>query len=438
MSEPISEHISSPESQQKSLEIQRLLSDVTRYAHATSVKLEKEWITIPQDQLQKLVYPSVMSIMRNPDIIREPRAMEALSRHIADFYDRIGRLHMGMLRWYMKQKWVFEDISYDKWKGMRYMTNDQKNAIVLQELLDRNIEYGLKPQLAMLDRAFQPRALQYDYTNWASYQTFLWKVDMYLPKWRSILDHVLERWDGGKVNIAKDQQMSTVGMEYIIDSLNPPGALWLKQMAKNGNIGAGTRVKWYTDAIVNGKTIDVVQLLIAFRNNTRVFQSEERELSDIRQIVLDPKKKNEYIPTVSQNFPTITPGFIEHEQGTLTQILETIALINQWKWSKDECLRLLWNNVTSFLWVNEQLISGIYSGVSIDGRILKPGERTRDAVIGAAKFATAVLMWEVALMKVIAKIPFKKLWVNGKAFIGWLMAAGLTTDSQKLLDAVKN
>ncbi len=32
-------------------------------------------------------------------------------------------------------------------------------------------------------------------------------------------------------------------MEYIIDTLSPPGALWLKQMAKNGNITPSTRVK---------------------------------------------------------------------------------------------------------------------------------------------------------------------------------------------------
>lgn len=47
--------------------------------------------------------------------------------------------------------------------------------------------------MALLDRSFQRRALDYDYANFSGLQSSLGKIDQYLPNDASILDFVLER-----------------------------------------------------------------------------------------------------------------------------------------------------------------------------------------------------------------------------------------------------
>jgi hypothetical protein len=437
MSEQIQEQIPSRESQNQSPEIRRLFSDISRLAKETKQKLEKDGISMTDRQLQSLVYPSVMKVLQNPEIKRNLSIIKTIERHIVDFYDRIGRMDVEMVEQYMKQKWIFEDASYDQGASMRYMESSQKRWKMLQEILDRNIEYWLAPQLALIDRAFSPRALQYDYANFAWYQNFLWKIDTYLPDGKSVLDFMLSRWDGWKINIAKDQRFDIDGMQYIIESLNPPWSLWLKQMAKNGNITPSTRVKWYTDVLINGKTIDVVQILIAFRANTKSFQSKESELNTIRQIATDPRKKDEYIPTVSQNFSEIAPDFVKSWQGNLEKLANELELMLQWKskLSSDEYLRILGSSIASWVWINEQMSSGVYSWIDISGRILKPGERTREAIIWTAKFAAAILAWEVMLTKILAKIPWKSWWINGTDWIK-KQVNGKNPKTQELIRAV--
>ena len=107
-------------------------------------------------------------------------------------------------------------------------------------------------------------------------------------------------------------------------------------MARNGNIGATTRVPGYTDAKVDGKNINVVNTLIAFSAYVQNFQLKEIELNSIRNIA-QGNETDILIPRESKEFPEIAPTSEFTEQG----IIEAARAANNWTQTQRLLLKVI-------------------------------------------------------------------------------------------------
>ncbi len=407
----LSEHIPSSEVSRESPEVRRLLESVSFLSKEVSRKLKWEkWLTLPAEEIEKKILSIVWPILQNSDIRKNPTVLSLVEKHIHDFLERITLLDTQKLELYQTQKWLFEDVGYER--STKFSTDTQKHTILLSEIFTQGISSLLTPQMRLLERAFQRRALQYDYENFSQFQASMAKGDTFLPQGVSALDFVLEKSNGGKRDLSKISTLDEEGMMYIIDSLNPPGKTWLKEMVKNGNLTPASRQKWYTDAQVSGKTIDTVALLLQFQSDTRSFQSKEIELSSLRAIAFW-KTPSRSLPFESKNYPEIAPQHELYEEG----IFEAIAKVQSW----DECIRLI-GKLLGLLVSGDMFVSGI-SWVDFFGRVLRKGERAETVILGWIKaIALTILLGKLFTMTAAGlwkMTAAQRLWVMSIARRWW-------------------
>lgn len=216
MPEQIPEQIASRNIQKEPPEIRRLFSRVDGLAELTSVKLEFKGMKISKELMKKQVLPILDGILENPEIRNNPKLIIAIEKHLHDFFARLGTLDSDKLWMYQEQKYIFEDLKYRK-----TYDDAQKRELALKDIIQDGFKSSFVPQMELMNRAFQRRALQYDYANFAAYQSALGKIDTFLPDDTSILDFILEKGSHVK-NLSQSQKLKEEGMVYIIDTLNPP------------------------------------------------------------------------------------------------------------------------------------------------------------------------------------------------------------------------
>lgn len=88
-------------------------------------------------------------------------------------------------------------------------------------------------------------------------------------------------------------------------------------MVQNGNITEHSSTIGYTDVMINGARIDIVNLLLLFRSELRSFQNKEREIDAIRKIATSKKEVSKgsvnTLPSESKNFTDIAHEKISEE-----------------------------------------------------------------------------------------------------------------------------
>ncbi len=375
----------------------------------TSLKLQEQGFSLSSKEIYEAILPVTSEILKNKNITKDPTLMKTLGDNIRGYLNRIASIDTYTLSVYQKKKWYLDDLRYND--TLQGASDSEKDTIALRELLQNGIKIALKPQVDLFDRAFQKRALKYDYKNFAQLQGWLLKIDNFLPGGESILDFVLDR-NGKWLNLANDPKLREDGMNYIVDLLNPLEKPWLKQMIKNGSINPSARIKWRTDAVVNGKTIDTVALLCAYQSMTGGFQSKEWELTAIRDIA---KWKFEWhtLPATSKNFKELTPSPLDSVEALIKFAEKTENF--------DDLIKVAVRAAVEFVGV-DYFLSGI-TGVNEHGLKLTLNERGYEMLSGWAKLALMNLFGK-CFMKLITgtwhvwKAWLQKLFEVAKTFFG--------------------
>ncbi len=387
----------------------KLLSRIEELSQKTSAKLSESGFFLDTREISQAIFPSLESVLHNENISNNPIVFGTIERHIYELLERIAFIDSKTLAMYRTKKSYMEDLRYED--SLKGKTQQEIDTITLKELLQQWTDITLQPQMALLDRSFQRRALDYDYANFSGLQSSLGKIDQYLPNDASILDFVLERQSQWS-NLAQQTWLKQDGMIYLIDTLNPPGKTWLKQMVKNGHITPSTRTKWYTDAMINGKSVDTVALLLSYQNIVWTFQSKETELSWIRDTV-NSKKTGNTLPTVSPNFPEIAPSPID-SMDSLMKFAEKTE-------SFEDFMKILVR-----IWVEtvgiDFFLSGI-TGTDENGQVLRNQERGKEIVTGTAKTLLLALFGKCLIKLVmgtwtVGKVGGKRLFEMAKSLLG--------------------